>query len=166
MECGMQMQSHSRTRLLLLLTEECAQTTASDLDDLKTNTWNVTDSVTTSSKTRNKHFVIFVDEVRAIILVDESRNLLTILDELYAAALTNSGVGLLGLDADLLNNNALCVRRATKWVALVFGTDVGLLVVLVSPELRATANHQLTRGPDSARRVSSHGCWKSARFDN
>ena len=46
----------------------------------------------------------------------------TVLDELHAAALADSGVRLLGLDADLLHHDALGVGRATERVALPDGT--------------------------------------------
>ena len=40
---------------------------------------------------------------------DESRDFLSVLDELYTHALANGGVGLLSLDTDLLKNDTLCV---------------------------------------------------------
>lgn len=40
---------------------------------------------------------------------DESRDFLSVLDELYTHTLANGGVGLLSLDTDLLKNDTLCV---------------------------------------------------------
>ncbi len=44
----------------------------------------------------------------------ESSDLLSVLDQLHPDALSNSRVGLLSLNTDLLKNYALCVRRATE----------------------------------------------------
>ena len=44
----------------------------------------------------------------------ESGDLLPVLDELDAHALADGGIGLLRLDADLLEDDALCVRRSSR----------------------------------------------------
>merc|ERR1719356_1975593 len=90
-------------------------------------------------------------------------------DGVDAAAFPDGGVRLLRLDADLLDDDALGVGGAAEGIALVLGAQIGLLVVLVGPELRATAVHHLTGGADSAGLVAeAHvgkllgmlpGCW-------
>ena len=62
---------------------------------------------------------------------DEGRHLLTILDELNANTFPNSGVGLLCLNANLLEDDALCVGRASSGGGLVDVTEGALLVRLV-----------------------------------
>jgi hypothetical protein len=45
-------------------------------------------------------------------------DLLAVLDQLHADSLTNGGVGLLGTDADLLDDDALGERGAAEGVGL------------------------------------------------
>jgi hypothetical protein len=57
----------------------------------------------------------------------ESSDLLSVLDQLDPDALPNSGVGLLGLDTDLLKNDALGVGGASKGRGLEGGSEETLL---------------------------------------
>ena len=100
--------------------------------------------------------VVLIDEVQAAVPGHEGGDLLAVLDELHAAALTDGRVRLLRLDADLLDDDALGVGGASEGVALVLGAQVGLLVVLVRPQLRAAAVHQLARAADSTRLGGAH----------
>ena len=61
----------------------------------------------------------------------ESSNLLAVLDELDTHALSDSGVGLLGLDTDLLEDDALSVGGSTGGGGLVEVAERTLLVRLV-----------------------------------
>lgn len=49
-----------------------------------------------------------------LVVRTESSDLLAVLDQLNTDTLSNGGVGLLGLNTNLLQNNSLGVRRATE----------------------------------------------------
>lgn len=55
----------------------------------------------------------------------------THLDELDTDTLANGGVGLLGLDSDLLKDDTLGVGRSTSGRRTVSGSEGALLVVVV-----------------------------------
>merc|ERR1719215_1131903 len=155
--CMEAVRRRSGSRLLLLLAVQGAKTATSNLDDLETHAGNVADGVAASSEARDQDFIVLVNEVQATIARHEGGDLLAILDQLDAAALADGRIRLLGLDANLLDDDALGMRGASERVALVLRAQVGLLVVLVRPSLRASAVHQLTRTPDTAR-LRTHGC--------
>ena len=74
--------------LLLLLLEECKQRASRYLGDLETDTWDISDSATATSETRNDNFVVLINEVHATIHGNEGGDFLAVLDELYANTLT------------------------------------------------------------------------------
>lgn len=90
------------------------QGSASDLLNLESHTWNITDGVTLTTETGNEHFVVLIDEGESTVTGDVRSNSLVVLFELHSDALTNGGVGLLGFDSNLLNNNASGLRRASE----------------------------------------------------
>ena len=90
------------------------QGSASDLLNLESHTWNITDGVTLTTETGNEHFVVLIDEAESTVTGDVRSNSLVVLFELHSDALTNGGVGLLGFDSNLLNNNASGLRRASE----------------------------------------------------
>jgi len=102
--------------------------------------------VTLSAKTRHQNFVVFVDKVQATISRNEARNLLTVLDELHANALTNSRIRLFRFDTNLFQDDAFGVRATGEWL-FPFGTQVGFVKIFVRPSLLATVRLELTAGP-------------------
>lgn len=85
----------------------------------------------------------------------ESGDLLAVLDQLNTDTLANGRVGLLGLDTDLLEDDALGVGGATEGGGLEGGAELALLVVQVSPALILAVHAQLARRVKSTR----HDCW-------
>lgn len=112
--------------------------------------------MTATTESTDENFVIFINEIEATIARNERRNFLAILDQLDTAALANGRVRLLGFDTDFLDDNSLGVGRATERIALVFGAEVGFLVIFVSPQLGTTSDNKLTGAPNSARFASGH----------
>ena len=90
------------------------QGSASDLLNLESHTWDITNGVTLTTETGNEHFVVLIDEGESTVTGDVRSNSLVVLFELHSDALTNGGVGLLGFDSNLLNNNASGLRRASE----------------------------------------------------
>jgi len=68
---------------------------------------------------------------KATIVGNEGGDLLSVLDELNPDTLPDSGVGLLGLNTDLLKNDTLGVGRSSSGRGLVDVTKSSLLVGLV-----------------------------------
>ena len=140
-----------RTGLLLLLLVEGKEGDTGNLTDLESDTGNITNGVTGSAETRDEDLVVLVDVVEATIAGDEGGDLLAVLDELDTDALTDSGVGLLGLDANLLEHDALGHGGATHGVGLHGSDGVGLAVLLIPPALSAPVSSELAAGVDSLR---------------
>lgn len=124
----------SRDRLLLFVEPEGEEGGRSDLHDLETDTGQITDGVTGTSEASHEHLVVLLHEGHATIARHEASNSLVVLFELHSHALTHGRVGLLGLDADLLDNDAGSVRTPSKRL-LPLGVLVSLLVTLISPSI-------------------------------
>ena len=65
---------------------------------LETDTGNITDGVAGTTETSDEDLIVLLNVVQATIVGDESSDLLAILDELDTSSLTNSRIGLLGLN--------------------------------------------------------------------
>lgn len=91
-------------------------------------------------------------------VLTESSDLLAVLDELDTDTLANSRVGLLGLNTDLLQNNALGVGRATKGRRLESGTQGTLLVGKIGPTLLTAVVPELARCVKTTRLSFTHIC--------
>lgn len=88
----------------------------------------------------------------------ESGDLLSVLDELDTDTLANGGVRLLGLNSDLLKNDALGVGRTSEWGGLESGTESALLVGQISPSLLAAMVLELASSVQSSWLSLSHDC--------
>ena len=86
---------------LLLAEEKGVEGDVGDLDDLESDSGNITDGVTLTTETGDQDLVVLLDEVQATVLGDEGRDLLAVLDQLDTDTLADSGVRLLGLNTDL-----------------------------------------------------------------
>merc|ERR1719283_50693 len=90
------------------------------------------------------------EKAAARVLGYESRNFLSILDELHSDALSNGRVGLFGFDSDLLQHDSLNVRGPTERVGLQGRARVSLLVIFIGPSLNSAMGADLSRGFDSS----------------
>jgi hypothetical protein len=81
----------------------------------------------------------------------ESCDLLSVLNQLNPDTLSDGGVGLLGLNTDLLEDDALGVGRATEGRRLVGGSEETLLVVEIGPSSLATMVAKLAGGVQTSR---------------
>ena len=89
-------------------------------------------------------------------LPTESGDLLAVLDQLDLDTLPNGGVGLLGLNADLFEDDTLGVRGTTEGRRLVGGSEKALLVVQVGPTVVTAGGRELARGVKSSRLALTH----------
>lgn len=85
----------------LLLLPESKETNTGDLDDLETDTGDISLGLSATTETGDENLVVLIGEVETTVVGDESGDLLAVLDELDTDTLANSRVGLLGLDTDL-----------------------------------------------------------------
>ena len=134
------------TRLLLLAAVEGVQADAGHLNNLESDSGQITDGVTGTAQTGDEDLVVLLDEVEATIVGHEGDDLLAVLDQLDADALTDSGVRLLGLDSNLVQDDSLGVGGASEGVSLGGGERVGALPALGGPPVLTADAHQLARG--------------------
>ena len=96
---------------------------------------------------------------RCLTLLTERRHLLAVLNQLHPDALADRAVGLLGLDADLLEHDALGVRGPAERRRFVGRAQETLLVVQIRPATFAAMGPQLSRRVEPTRFSFTHGCW-------
>jgi len=141
--------------LLLLVGPEGHETALSDLDNLETDTGEITLSVTGSTETGNEDLVVLIDEGHATITGNVSGNSLVVLLELDSHALSDGRVGLLSFDGDLLDNDTRGVGSASERL-LPLGERVLLLVTEIGPELESSVDSELTARINTRRLMFSH----------
>merc|ERR1712027_276370 len=142
---------------LLLAGEEGVEGDVGHLDNLEPDSGDVADGVALPAEPGDQDLVVLLHKVQATVLGHEGGDLLAVLDQLDVDALADGRVGLLGLNADLFENDSLGVRGTAEGVGLPPGAQMGLLVVLVGPDLVAPVVDVLTRSLDT--------CWL-AHFDS
>jgi len=152
----------SATGLLLLLAVERKQSDARHLHHLESHTRDIAHSVALTAEPSDQHLVVLIDEVEATVTRHESGDLLAVFDQLSAHALADGRVGLLGLDANFLQDDALAVRRAAEGIALELRAEVALFVRLVGPPVLYAHGPQLARSVDSAGLSGTHDASVSA----
>jgi hypothetical protein len=104
---------HLVLRLLLTVGEESPETDAGDLDDLETNTGNISLGLTLTTESRDEDLVVLINVCEGTVPWDEGGDLLSVLDQLDSDGLTNGRVRLLSLNTKTLNNNTLGVGSSS-----------------------------------------------------
>ena len=141
---------------LLLAGEEGVEGDVGDLDNLEPDSGNVADGVALPAEPGDQDLVVLLHKVETAVLWDEGGDLLRVIDQLHTHTLPNGGVGMLGLDTDLLKNDSLGVRGSTEGIGLPSGSQVSLFVVLVGPDLVPPVLHVFPSSPDT--------CWLAHCF--
>jgi hypothetical protein len=131
-------------QLFLLSLEQSQERDTANLHNLESNTGDITDSVSRSTKASYQHFIVLIHKVQATISGDESSDLLGVLDELHSHALSNGRVGLFGLNTDLLEDNTLSHTSTSEGVGLSGGDGVSLVPFLLSPSLGSSVHSELS----------------------
>ena len=84
---------------------------------LNADSRNITYSMTFSTKSSNRNFIIFLNEVQAAIIGHERCDLLAVLNELHPDTLPDGRIWLFGLNPYFFQHNSLCMRGAPKGLA-------------------------------------------------
>ena len=87
-----------------------------------------------TTETGDEHFVVLVDEAESTVAGHVRSNSLVVLFQLHSDALSNGGVGLLGFDSDLFDDNTSGLRRAGEGL-LPARDRVSLRVFLQGPSI-------------------------------
>uniref|UniRef100_A0A8C6HH38 Uncharacterized protein n=1 Tax=Mus spicilegus TaxID=10103 RepID=A0A8C6HH38_MUSSI len=97
---------------------------------LKADSRNITYSMTFSTKSSNRNFIIFLNEVQAAIIGHERCDLLAIFNELHPDTLPDGRIWLFDLNSYFFQHNSLCMR-------------VGFLVLFIMPLLVLSVTAEL-----------------------
>ena len=141
--------------LVFLVFPESQETDGGDLANSEPDTWQITDGVTLPTESSDEHFVVLINEGETAIARNHAGDSLVVLLKLYSNALTDGGVGLLGLDGNLLDHDAGGVGGAGEGL-LPLGSSVLLAVFFVMPFLKAAVSLQLATSLNTTGLVTSH----------
>ena len=121
--------------LILLVEPKSEERGTSDLDNLKTYSWQISNGMSGTTESSNEHLVVIINETHATISWHVASNFLVVLFELNSHALTHGGVGLLGFNTDLLDDDTGSVRRSSEWL-LPLSSLVSFLVSFIGPSTK------------------------------
>merc|ERR1712062_688340 len=128
-------QKHLRSWSFLLSFEQSEKRNVGDLDHLESYSGNITNGMAFSPEPRHQHLVVLFYVVQTTVVGHESRDLLTVLNELHTDALSNSRIGLFGFHTNLLEDNSFSVRSSSKGVGFESGSQMCFLVTKIVPSL-------------------------------
>ena len=111
--------------------------------------------MTRTTEALDQYFVVLVAEGHATVTGHEAGDSLIVFFELDSDTLSNTGVGLLGLDTDLLDDDAGSVGSTTEWLSPLSGL-MREFVLLVSPEVQSSLLLQLATCLDTTWFMSAH----------
>ena len=94
-------------RSFLLAPEKSIEGDVSNFADLESDSRDVTNGVALSTEPRHQNLVILLHKVETAVVGDKGGDLLAVFDQLNSDALADSGVRLLGLNANLLQHDTL-----------------------------------------------------------
>ena len=120
--------------LFLLSEPEGVERNTCHLDNLESDSWQITHGVTGSTETSDQHLVVLIDERHTTILRHEASDSLVVFLELDSHALSDGRVGLLGLNGNLLNNDTSSVGSTLEGLSPL-RVLVGFVVVVISPPI-------------------------------
>ena len=118
--------------LILLSQPKGEKTASSDFNDLESYTGQITLGVSRSTETSNKDLIVLIDEGHTTISWDVGGDSLVVLLKLDSNALSNSGVRLLSLNSNLLDDNTGGVGSINEWF-LPLRSRVSFFVTEIGP---------------------------------
>ena len=143
--------------LVFLSGPEGKEGSIGDLHDLESDSWNISNSMSWSSESRDEYFIIIIDESQGPILRDESSNFLVVLSKLDSDALSDGGVRLFGLDGDFLNNNSWSLGGVLER-KLPDVPEMSFLVFKIGPSVQSSGVSELSGGSNTSWFVWSNDC--------
>src|SRR3989454_11450614 len=124
-------------RFLFAAPDEFVQAHAVHLDDLVSDARDVAvRPAHAATDPLDEDLIVLVDEVDRAVADREGRHLPSVLDELDLHALAQCGVRLLRLDRDLLQDDALRLRRSLERVRFLLQVEDAAFVIPVRPPSR------------------------------